>query len=215
VNPALAPILTDPEVTKAKFERELLEFRANSAAARNAVLLGVNHEVPFVELAFISKVTMSSGSVPLPVVVACIRLTYDNYDLWPPSLLFIDMFTKEPVLPHTRAFLPTPDGPRDVLVNSHPKTNLPFLCLPGIREYHSHPQHSGDNWLLHRPAKEGSLSVTADRVWRTMSANVLGVGFSLQTLPVFPLRAKVTIQMLQGDLQLSETQIEKLTASSQ
>jgi hypothetical protein len=35
-------------------------------------------------------------------------------------------------------------------LDDHPFTHKPFLCLRGIREYHEHPQHSGDEWLLYR-----------------------------------------------------------------
>jgi len=37
-----------------------------------------------------------------------------------------------------------------VLLDDHPTTHKPFLCVRGIREYHEHPQHSGDEWLLYR-----------------------------------------------------------------
>lgn len=33
--------------------------------------------------------------------------------------------------------------------------DTPFLCLAGVREYHEHPAHSGDSWLLHRAAGAG------------------------------------------------------------
>jgi hypothetical protein len=40
----------------------------------------------------------------------------------------------------------------------------PFLCLPGIREYHDNPAHSGDSWLLHRASGEGSLAFILDKI---------------------------------------------------
>lgn len=36
--------------------------------------------------------------------------------------------------------------------------DIPFLCMRGVREYHRHPAHSGDAWLLHRGRGEGGLS---------------------------------------------------------
>jgi hypothetical protein len=41
-------------------------------------------------------------------------------------------------------------GTHLVLLPDHPLTHKPFLCLRGIREYHEHPQHSGDDWFLYR-----------------------------------------------------------------
>src|SRR5258706_394570 len=82
-------------------------------------------------------------------------LDYTNYALWPPSLTFIDPRTREPASPAVRAPATTPAGVRDALVDGHPDTGRPFLCLPGIREYHNHPQHTGDDWLLHRAVGAG------------------------------------------------------------
>ena len=36
--------------------------------------------------------------------------------------------------------------------------SLPFLCIRGVREYHRHPAHTGDAWLLHRGRGEGTLA---------------------------------------------------------
>ena len=35
--------------------------------------------------------------------------------------------------------------------------DLPFLCVPGVKEYHDHPGHSGDPWEIHRTAGEGRM----------------------------------------------------------
>lgn len=90
------------------------------------------------------------------MITAAIRLSYDNYDLWPPSLTFIDPSTGAAATPAVQA----PDREngeiRNVLLGM-PGTGQPFLCLPGLREYHHHPQHTGDDWLLHRVAGEGRL----------------------------------------------------------
>jgi hypothetical protein len=51
-----------------------------------------------------------------------------------------------------------------VLLDDHPTTHKPFLCLRGIREYHEHPQHSGDDWLLYRNSM--SLFSIVMSVWR-------------------------------------------------
>lgn len=40
--------------------------------------------------------------------------------------------------------------------------DTPFLCLPGVREYHDHPGHSGDHWWLHRARGAGQLDALLD-----------------------------------------------------
>jgi hypothetical protein len=193
--------IVDPDVSRRKVQREVDFWKANSRhQERGWLLLNYDEIVPSMEIAFLAKIATNAGSAFLPVIVCAIRLTYENYDLWPPSLTFIDMFSRLPSKPHVRAFLSTPEGPRDVLIDGHPLTNQPFLCLPGIREYHSHPQHTGDDWLLHRSAREGSVSTICDRIWRLMARNVLGLGVSIQALPVWPLQAQLSIQLGQGDI---------------
>lgn len=36
--------------------------------------------------------------------------------------------------------------------------STPFLCMRGVREYHRHPGHTGDAWLLYRGRGEGTLA---------------------------------------------------------
>ena len=198
----MSTALVDPEITGRKFQRELEQWKNHSDHQRRGwLLLNENPAVPSVELAFLARVATSVGASFLPVAVCAIRLTYQNYDLWPPSLTFIDLFTGESSPPHVRAFLSTPEGPRDVLIDSHPETKQPFLCLPGIREYHLHPQHTGDDWLLHRPSKAGSISTICDRIWRYMARNVVGFNVVVQTLPALPLQAQLSIRVVQGEVE--------------
>ena len=51
-----------------------------------------------------------------------------------------------------------------VLIDDHPLTHRPFLCLRGIREYHDHPQHTGDEWLLYKD-KMNMFSIVMS-LWR-------------------------------------------------
>jgi hypothetical protein len=202
--------LVDPEVTREKVNRELELWQANSAHhERGWLLLDFDETLPSIELAFLSRVSTNSGGNPLPVCVCAIRLSYENYDLWPPSLTFIDVFSRQPAKPHVQAFQSTTEGPRNILIDAHPTTKQPFLCLPGIREYHSHPQHSGDAWLLHRAAREGSLSTICERIWRFMARNVVGLSVSIQTLPVWPMQARLVIQLAQGDVDSAAAQVLK------
>ena len=197
----MTPRLVDAEVTLQKFQREFEHWKRNSRHQERGWLLLSNDEaVPAVEIAFLARIAISAGAGLVPIVVCAIRLTYENYDVWPPSLTFIDAFTRQPSRPHVRAFLSTPNGPQDVLIDAHPMTGQPFVCLPGIREYHSHPQHSGDDWLLHRSAKDGNLLNICERIWRLMARNVVGLNVAMQALPVWPLQAQLVISLAQGEI---------------
>ena len=58
---------------------------------------------------------------------------------------------------------PVPGGPKvqvmmsQDLMQANTPEDIPFLCIPGVKEYHDHPGHSGDPWELHRSAGEGRL----------------------------------------------------------
>jgi hypothetical protein len=195
----MPPLLVDPEVTRRKFERELSAFKSDlNFQRRGWLLLSEDHGTPAVDIAFFARVSSTVGEVP--VAVCAVRLKFDNYDLWPPSLTFIDPFTRETARPLVRAFASTPDGLRDLLIEGHPSNKQPFLCMAGIREYHWHPQHTGDSWLLHRSAKEGTLATVCERIWRLMVRNVIGLRVTVQGFPGMPLRAQVDVQVAQGDV---------------
>jgi Predicted metal binding domain len=116
-------------------------------------------------------------------MTASVRLDFTNYDVWPPAVEFIDPLTGEYAPPFVQALVESGEGAHNLVVDSHPETNRPFFCIPGIRQYHDHPQHSGDSWLLHRVAGEGTLATICDRIWRAMARNVLGIHLELGTLP--------------------------------
>lgn len=200
--------LVEREISRQKLRRELELWRTNSQhQERGWILLRDDEEALVIELAFLARITLSAGTGPLPAVVCAIRLSYENYDLWPPSLTFIDVITRQPVKPHVRAFQWVDNAARDVLIDAHPDSGLPFLCVPGIREYHDHPQHTGDAWLLHRHLAEGSVSTICDRVWRLMARNVLGLNVQIQALPAWPLQAQLLITIAQGDVQQPMQQV--------
>lgn len=52
--------------------------------------------------------------------------------------------------------LPAEQWPKDLIrqgiIDGHRDYNRPFFCRPGLREYHTHPQHEDDPWDRHREA---------------------------------------------------------------
>lgn len=203
--PRLVPIA----ISQGKFDQQIERWNANADAyaRRGWLLLSVGDLS--VEVGFLRNVAM--GPRTIPVVTACVRIDYWNFDLWAPSVTFLDPIAREPTPPPVRAPDRTDAGEvRDALIDQHPTTLRPFLCLPGIREYHTHPQHSGDDWLLHRHLHAGDLVVICERIWRRMSRNVLGMSVAIQSLAPGSSAGIVNqldMNLLQGDADLTQRQM--------
>jgi hypothetical protein len=164
-----------------KLAKELADWDLNADSYRRRGWLMLERGETSVTIAFLAPLPLAVAVVPM--IAACVRFDYSNYDLWPPSLTFIDPFTREPTQPFLDALHAGGDGPRNAIPGLHPTTGRPFLCLPGVREYHAHPQHSGDDWLLHRTAGEGRLAVLSTHIWQWMVRTVIGLRVLIQTVP--------------------------------
>jgi hypothetical protein len=192
-----APLLVPREVSEHKLSEELAQWHDNADVYRRRGWVLLSAKDLCVDIGFLA--TVAFGDVLLPAVTAAIRLDYTNYDLWPPSLTFIEPRSGEKAVPPVQALERVGDGVRNALLG-HPATGELFLCVPGLREYHSHPQHTGDDWLLHRNAGAGRLAVICDIVWRRMVRNVIGLHVEIQSIP----RAGTQLQvgLAQGDVDL-------------
>lgn len=101
-----------------------------------------------------------------------VRLAMDDFDQRAPSLVFCDPITWEPLpaeMLHVGHHVDEQGAPSQVTIATHPIFQRPFLCMRGIREYHEHPQHSGDDWMQYR--QNLGLFSTLDTVWRTCVHN--------------------------------------------
>ncbi|MDD2791543.1 MAG: hypothetical protein PHD73_00075 [Sediminibacterium sp.] len=171
-NPISTTILqqVDPMVSRSKFDRELSYFmQVKDYNMQRGVVL-IDAEFPFIKLAFYAYRIK-------PLILAfAIRLDFTNYDLEPPSLRFIDFLTDYD-LTHPELYInltrfqmdPLGEGnpvckPLQDLIQSHKPKNIPFVCLPGIKEYHSHPSHSNDSWLSRKGKGEGTLGFIIDQL---------------------------------------------------
>lgn len=158
------PLLTDPAVSRAKFAREVGQFRAIADHhARNGCWLAMA-DYPEAFVVF-GTPKAKPAAVPFGAV-----FDFTNYDLWPLSVRLVNPFTriafKTKELPTflERQVLPTPEqaaqgvGPgTQRIMQSYGLEEIPFVCLPGVKEYHQHPGHSGDSWFLRRGQGEGTL----------------------------------------------------------
>jgi hypothetical protein len=167
--PPEAEQVVDPAVSRAKFDSEVAAYRALQEEYRRRGMFLIEAEFPKVFAIFASP-----KLIPAPIAFGIV-LDFTNYDLWPPSVRLVHPFTKEPYkaneLPTRlpRMMIPTlppelaaqgvvaaPQA-QDMVVDHGSPGEIPFLCLPGVREYHDHPAHTGDAWLLHRGRGEGTL----------------------------------------------------------
>lgn len=76
-----------------------------------------------------------------------LHLELDGYDLDPPTAQ---------LLTPDRQPLPADQWPTSYagggIVDRHPLYGRPFFCRPGLREYHSHPEHEDNPWHRFRDA---------------------------------------------------------------
>ena len=157
----------DPVVSRAKFDHEIAEYLVLEADYRARGWFLVKADWPLVIVLLASKKTSP------PTIVTAVQFDYTNYDAEPPSVLLVDPFSGRPLLSkelplrlHRKIPGPEtalPDGIKvqlnkaEDLMQAHSPEAIPFLCIPGVKEYHDHPGHSGDPWELHRPAGAGRL----------------------------------------------------------
>jgi hypothetical protein len=177
----------DPAVALKKFNRELDSYRREESRyrARGWWLL----EVAYPTMLF----AMVATKIQPHVVVFGVALDFTDYDFRPPSVTLVNPITK---IPYSAEELPTnlprlvepkPEhvaqaaaagqdvsgGVLQPLMQAHPG-GPPFLCLPGVREYHDHPAHSGDLWLLRRGSGEGRLIWLLEQLDRYGTSCVVG-----------------------------------------
>lgn len=170
-------VLVDPAVVQAKFVRELAKYQEMANDRRRLGWWVLSAEFPEVLVAF------AHPKLRPPAIIFGARIDFTNYDLWPPSVTLVNPFTNVPYkareLPAALAFnrRVTVNLPPELaglgqghaeqpLLVAHSPDDVPFLCIPGVREYHAHPAHSGDSWLLHRGRGEGTLYFILENLYR-------------------------------------------------
>jgi Predicted metal binding domain len=183
---------TDPTVSRRKFDRELVEYRAFGEEYRRRGWFLVHSEFPKV------LVVLCAPKLKPAAVIMGAAFDYTNYDAAPPSVKIVNPFTGEPyklkelpnplnrALPAKEISLPGMPAEQKMLVGSvqsymqaYGLDDIPFLCLAGVREYHDHPAHSGDLWELHRASGAGRLVRLLEIIYRYGIDPITGFGVQL------------------------------------
>lgn len=140
----------DPEVSRAKFDTEIAAI--NDEASSFAKARGwevVRTEYPVLAVVLTHPRTQRRVGF---------RFVCDGWNEQPPSLALFD--------PKTDADLPWAQWPQGgwSAGDAHPVTQKPFLCLPGIREYHVHPSHLDNPWTNYKSHDSYKLRYIVHRV---------------------------------------------------
>lgn len=148
-------------VTEEKFRKEMETFHDLKQPYRENGVLLLEYQFPDAFFAF-----LATRLNPMPVAFA-VRINFLNYDVEPLSVKFINPVTFQPIrIADLRVQFrrQLPNGETLPLVIAE-NDGEPFFCVPGIREYHQHPFHTGDSWYLYRKNnKEGTLCFILDNL---------------------------------------------------
>ena len=170
----------DPAVSRTKFQREVEQYRRMEDEYIKRGWWLLKAEFPEIFLIF------GTPALRPPTVVFGAIVDFTNYDLWAPSVKLVDPFTRIPYryqelptrLPRAtrrRILLQAGSDAEPVeilqeqhldLMQAHAPGDVPFLCFQGVREYHDHPAHSGDSWLLYRGQDMGTVYHILDVLYR-------------------------------------------------
>jgi hypothetical protein len=192
-------VYTDPQVVRLKVERELRDFveRIDHYRARGIWVL--EYRFPTLLVAFATPNIKGHAIAPYGVL-----MDLSNYDVEPPSITFVNPFTKAPlkapqiptVLRRIRllppaaqptAAEPTGEGQPPVqnavieqLLVFWQEEQIPFVCLQGVREYHRNPGHTGDPWWLYRGKGAGGIIRLLDTISKYGTEAMTQLQFNIQ-----------------------------------
>ncbi|MER9508202.1 putative metal-binding protein [Mesorhizobium sp. M0579] len=197
----------DPEVSRAKFGRQIGWFQTQAGIYRAQGCFLIEASFPTAFFIFVPP------KIKPQIIGAAVEIDFSNYDLRPPSVVFVDPFIRRPIArkdlllrmlrrPHI------PGTPPDMIlvlmqqnalslsdfIQANSAEHTPFLCMSGVREYHDNPAHSGDSWLLHRGSGEGCLAFILDKIIKYGTGPVeqlqyqfqISVGAMIAPLPAIP-----------------------------
>ncbi len=184
----------DRAVAQAKFAHELHIVAANAVTLRSRGIWLAKTDFPSVDVVFTPwRPLRLVGRVLLDVPILAARpfgarFDMEDFDLCAPSVTFRDP-TSWALVPFgtLSGFRRNEDGEPAPVLLLHPILKRLFLCMQGIREYHEHPDHTNDEWLLHRD--QGALLRAIETVYITCVdavaplATISGEGLRFELAP--------------------------------
>ncbi len=173
--PRDVPLLVPPEVSRRKLDRELSQWESVRDSYRRRGYWIIDRRDMAVDVAFVASLPLLR---PIPALVAIARFDFSNYDIWPPSIRFVDLTGERDAAPLIPPVETDEAGGIRNLVLDHPTLKRPFVCIAGVREYHDHPEHSGDLWLVRRSSGAGRLAVICERLWGAFTDIPIGTQFN-------------------------------------
>lgn len=191
----------DPGVVRRKVEREVASYFARQDHYRSKGVWALQYEFPQLLVAF-----LAANCRPQTVAFGLL-VDMNNYDVEPPSLQFVNPFTRVPLklneiptrLVRVRVQNIAPQLPPGIVlppqfaqstmeqrIEEHllqPDQEWPFVCLQGVREYHTNPAHTGDPWWLYRGMGAGGLLRLLDTIAKHGTDAMKELQYQLQIVP--------------------------------
>lgn len=152
----------DIEVTRQKFAQELQKFEALKEYYRSIGVLLLDCRYPDMYFGF------ATTKINPVVLLFGVRINFLNYDIEPLSVKFVHPITYAPLLYGSvgTLLLRKMEGNLNFFPLLQAQNDqVPFFCIPGVREFHNHPFHTGEQWFLYRGMNgEGSLCFILDNL---------------------------------------------------
>jgi hypothetical protein len=165
--------LIDSRVAQIKFDREVEQLLILKENLREKGWIIESTLFPIVRVTFLANRLLP------PIAALMVDIDFTNYNLWPPSVRFLHPATLQPII--WSGLQKVGQGNiQNVIVNSHPITLEPFLCIQGVREYHTHPQHDGNSWDLHRYSGQGTLFFLLDKIYEFCIDTIKSYSITIQ-----------------------------------
>lgn len=87
-----------------------------------------------------------------------LQLECEDWNERPPSILLLDF--------QGRPLQAVPSSSTNIFNGSlHPTTGRPFVCMRGVREYHTHSSHLNDPWEPLRAQAGYRLAEIVTQIW--------------------------------------------------
>ena len=134
-------------LSRAIFERDVGRLDARTAGKFGWKV--VTAEYPILDVIFEHET-----AAPLRV-----RLTCDDWNDVPPSVELLDASG-------VHLSTPPPNVGGIFHPGPHAQTGRPFVCMRGIREYHTHESHISDAWANYQRQPGNDLLGLVNQLWR-------------------------------------------------